>query len=72
VVRLTNCDFAFVEVELSGKSEVTAAEDLNKLKKLLIAKGFEPPKSKMILNGGEYAYTRKDEVLVVPLGCLKH
>ena len=25
----------------------------------------------MVLTGGEYAYQRKDGVLVVPIGCLK-
>lgn len=72
VIRLKNGDFALVEVKLGGKAEEVAAEDLNKLEKLLITKGFEPPKFKMILTGGEYAYNRKDGVLVVPLGCLKH
>ncbi len=46
--------------------------DLNKLETLLISKDFAPPRFKMILTGGEYAYARKDGVLVVPLGCLKH
>jgi len=72
VIRLKNGDFALVEVKLGGKTEDVAAEDLNKLKNLLISKGFAPPKFKMILTGGEYAYTRKDGVMVVPLGCLKH
>jgi len=72
VIRLNNSDFALVEVKLGGKAEEMAAEDLIKLENLLVSKGFAPPKFKMILTGGEYAYTRKDGVLVVPLGCLKH
>ena len=72
VIRLKNGDFALVEVKLGGKAEEVAAMDLNKLEDLLIFKGFAPLKFKMILTSGEYAYTRKDGVLVVPLGCLKH
>jgi len=49
-----------------------AAVDLNKLETLLISKDSAPPKFKMILTGGEYACARKDGVLVVPQGCLKH
>ncbi len=72
VIRLKNGDFALVEVKLGGKAEEVAAEGLNNLENLLISKGFAVPKFKMIITGGEYAYTRKDRVLVVPLGCLKH
>jgi uncharacterized protein len=72
VIQLKNGDFALVEVKLGGKAEEVAAEALNKLENLLISKGFTPPRFKMILTGGEYAYARKDGVLVVPLGCLKH
>lgn len=72
VIRLKTGEIALVEVKLGGKEEEKAAEDLNRLEKLMIAKGFEPPRFKMILTGGEFAYTRKDGVLVVPLGCLKH
>ncbi len=71
VIRLKNGDFALVEVKLGGEAEEMAAADLNKLENLLISKGFAPPKFKMVLTAGEYAYTRKDGVLVVPLGCLK-
>lgn len=72
VIRLKNGDYALVEVKLGGKAEEAAAKDLNKLESLLTSKGFTPPRFKMILTAGEYAYTRKDDVVVVPLGCLKH
>ena len=29
------------------------------------------PSFLMVLTGGEYAYRRKDGVLVVPIGCMK-
>lgn len=72
VIRLKKGDITLVEVKLGGKAEEKAAEDLNKLEKLLVAKGFAPPRFKMILIGEGYAFTRKDGILVVPLGCLKH
>ena len=71
VIRLNNGDFALVEVKLGGKAEEVAAEDLIKLESLLVSKSFAPPKFKMILTGGEDAYTRKDGVLVVPPGLFK-
>ena len=72
VIRLNNGDYALVEIKLGGKAEDKAALQLNRLGELLVSKGYSSPRFKMILTGGEYAYNRKDGVLVVPIGCLRN
>jgi predicted AAA+ superfamily ATPase len=72
VIRFNSGDYALVEVKLGGKAEEAAAEGLHKLENLLTSKEFAPPAFKMIVTAGEYAYTRKDGIMVVPIGCLKH
>lgn len=71
VIRMKNGDYALVEIKLGGKAESLAAENLLKLEDLLVSSNHRRPSFKMILTGGEYAYTRKDGIHVVPIGCLK-
>ena len=71
VIRMKNGDYALVEIKLGGKAEEQAAVSLSKLETLLISNNHARPSFKMILTGGEYAYTRKDGIHVVPIGCLK-
>lgn len=70
VIRLNNGKYALVEIKLGIKAEELGAKNLNKLETLLSENGHEKPIFKMILTGGEFAYTRQDGVIVVPLGCL--
>jgi len=70
VIRLNNGDYALVEVKLGNKAEEQGAKNLIKLESLLINNGHLKTAFKMILTGGEYAYKRNDDVIVVPLGCL--
>jgi hypothetical protein len=41
------------------------------LKSKIDAEKMGEPSFLMVLTGGQYAYRRKDGVLVVPIGCLK-
>ena len=70
VIRLNNGNYALVEVKLGNKAEEQGAKNLIKLESLLIDKGHSKTAFKMMLTGGEYAYKRDDDVIVVPLGCL--
>ena len=63
--------YALVEIKLGGREEDIAAQHLLELEELLLSKGYPRPSFKMILTGGEFCYKRDDEVIVVPLGCLK-
>jgi uncharacterized protein len=70
VIRLNNGDFGLVEIKM-GESEIeSGARHLLKMKKLITEKGMKSPSFLMILTTGQLAYTRKDGVKVVPIGCL--
>ena len=70
ILMLPNGDYGLIEIKLGGKQEEEAAQNLNKLESLLIAKK-SIPSFKMILTGGEFGYERPDVVYVVPLATLK-
>jgi len=71
IVRLRDGRWAAIEVKLGSKQEAIAAENLLKLKSKIDAEKMGEPSFLMVLTGGQYAYRRKDGVLVVPIGCLK-
>lgn len=71
IIRLRNGEYALIEIKLGGKAEEQAANNLQSLEKLLVSKGHQAPKFKMILTGGEYAYERHDGIFVVPIGCIR-
>ena len=71
IIRLRDGRWAAIEVKLGSKQEAIAAENLLKLKSKIDAEKMGEPSFLMVLTGGQYAYRRKDGVLVVPIGCLK-
>lgn len=70
VIHLRNGSFGLVEVKLGGSAIDTAAGNLLKLQERLDTNRMKHPSFLMILTGTKYAYTRKDGVHVVPIGCL--
>jgi len=60
-----------IEVKLGNKQIEEAASNLLKLKNKINAGKMREPSFLMVLTGGQYAFCRKDGVLVVPVGCLK-
>jgi predicted AAA+ superfamily ATPase len=72
IVRLRDGRWAAIEVKLGSKQEKIAAENLLRLKSKIDAEKMGEPSFLMVLTGGQYAYRRKDGVLVVPIGCLKN
>lgn len=70
VIHLRNGSFGLVEVKLGGNAIDTAAENLLKLQERLDTNRMKNPSFLMVLTGTKYAYTRKDGVHVVPIGCL--
>ncbi len=78
VLQLKNGDYALIEIKLGSKEIEKGAQNLLKLKKLIEEKKLKEkinipvPKFLAILTGGEFAYTRKDGVKVIPIGCLKN
>lgn len=71
VIRLPNGDVGLIEIKLGGKLEEVAAANLLKLEEMLTKVNIVPS-FKMILTAGEFAYTREDGVIVVPLATLKN
>jgi len=71
IVALRDGRWGAIEVKLGNKQIEEAAENLLKLKEKIDADKMREPSFLMVLTGGQYAFRRKDGVLVVPIGCLK-
>ena len=63
-----------IEIKLGGDRLIAeAAATLDKMEAKLDTTRMKPPAFKMVVTGtGDYAYRRKDGILVVPVGCLKN
>ncbi len=59
------------EFKLGSDEIEKGAENLLKLKNLLIEKNIKEPKFLAVITGGKFAYTREDGVKVIPIGCLR-
>lgn len=72
VIRLNDGRYALVEIKLGSKEIDEGAAHLIKIEQLLTEHKMKKPSFLMILTGNKIAYTRKDGVMVVPIGCLKN
>jgi len=57
---------------LGNKQIDLAADNLLALKNRIDNNKMGEPSFLMVITGGQYAYRRRDGVLVVPLACLKN
>ena len=71
IVRLRDGRWAAIEVKLGNKQIEEAAENLLALKTRIDEKKMGKASFLMVITGGQYAYRRKDGVLVVPIACLR-
>jgi predicted AAA+ superfamily ATPase len=71
IVRLRDGRWAAIEVKLGNKQIEEAAINLLKLKARIDEDKMGKAAFLMVITGGQYAYQRKDGVLVVPIGCLR-
>jgi predicted AAA+ superfamily ATPase len=71
VIKLHDGRWAAVEVKLGMKQIEEAAANLIKLRQKIDTEKMNQPSFLMVLTGGQVAYKRSDEVLVVPIGCLR-
>jgi len=73
VVHLRNGQYGLVEIKLGGdKAIAEGIETLNRLSAQIDTNVMKPPAFKMILTGlGNIAYTQKDGIHIVHVGCLK-
>lgn len=74
VVHLRNGSYGLIEIKLGGNKLIEeAVSTLNKLAAKIDTNRMKGPSFKMILTcTGEYAYRRNDDILIVPVGCLRN
>ncbi|MBQ1390545.1 MAG: ATP-binding protein [Firmicutes bacterium] len=73
VVHLRNGRYGLIEIKLGGDKLIEeGAANLRKLRERIDREKMNEPAFMMILCGvAPFAYKRKDEVMVVPIGCLR-
>jgi len=71
IVQLKDGRWGAVEAKMGVKEIEEAAKNLIKLKNKIDTDRMCPPSFLMVLTATEYAYRRKDGVLIVPIGCLR-
>ncbi len=71
IVRLRNGQWAAIEVKLGKKQTDEAAKNLLALKARINEDKMGQASFLMVITGGQYAYRRRDGVLVVPISCLR-
>lgn len=73
VIHKRNGTYGLVEIKLGGDANINdGAKNLLRLSEKIDTDRMKKPSFMMILTGvGDYAYRRTDDVLVVPIGCLK-
>lgn len=77
VLQLNNGEYALIEFKLGSSEIEKGAKNLLKLDKLIKDKKLEKkisipePSFLAIITGGELAYTRKDGVMIIPIGTLR-
>ncbi|MCQ2380042.1 MAG: DUF4143 domain-containing protein [Victivallaceae bacterium] len=74
VVHLRNGSYGLIEIKLGGEKLIDeGAKNLMRFTEKIDTEKMKPPAFQMVLTGaGDFAYLRKDGVLVVPIGCLKN
>ena len=72
VVHLKDGRYALIECKLGNEGIEEGAQNLLKINELIEKNDkIENPRFLAVLNGGKYAYTRKDGVKIIPIGCLR-
>ena len=74
VIHLRNGKYGLIEIKLGGDNLIEeGVKSLKAMERKINTDKMNPPSFLMILTGiGEYAYKRKDGILIVPIGTLKN
>ena len=74
VIHLRNGMYGLIEIKIGGEKLIEeGAKNLLTLKERIDTTKMKSPSFMMVLTAvGDYAYTRTDGVMVVPIGCLKN
>lgn len=72
VIHLRNGEYALIECKLGISKIDEGAQNLLKVNKLIEKNPqMKNPSFLAVVTGGKYAFTRKDGVKVIPIGCLR-
>ncbi|MCL1970692.1 MAG: AAA family ATPase [Candidatus Bathyarchaeota archaeon] len=71
VIHFDNGDYGLIQTKLGTRKIKEGAEKLVELRGKIRKNGKKEPKFLMVITGSDIAYTTKDGVLIVPIGCLK-
>ena len=71
VIHFDNGEYALIQTKLGTKRIMDAAGKLINLRDKIRANKKKEPKFLMVVTGSDIAYTTKEGVLIVPVGCLK-
>lgn len=74
VIHLRNGKYGLIEIKLGGDKLIEeGVKSLKAMERKIDTSIMNPPSFLMILTGiGDYAYKRKDGILIVPIGTLKN
>ena len=71
VIHFNNGEYALIQTKLGTKKIKEATDKLIELRTKIKNNGKREPKFLMVVTGSDIAYTTKEGVLIVPIGCLK-
>ncbi|MCL2819205.1 MAG: DUF4143 domain-containing protein [Oscillospiraceae bacterium] len=71
VIHFDNGEYALIQTKLGTKKIKEASENLIELRDKIRGNNKKEPKFLMVVTGSDIAYTTKEGVLIVPVGCLK-
>jgi len=71
VIHFDNGEYALIQTKLGTKKIKEATEKLIELRDKIRLNDKKEPKFLMVVTGSDLAYTTKEGVLIVPIGCLK-
>jgi len=71
VIHFDNGEYGLIQTKLGTKRTMEASDSLIELRGKIIANNKKEPKFLMVVTGSDIAYTTKEGVLIVPIGCLK-
>jgi hypothetical protein len=71
VIHFDNGEYALIQTKLGTKRVKEATEKLIDLRSKIRVNNRKEPKFLMVVTGSDIAYTTKEGILIVPIGCLK-
>jgi len=71
VIHFANGEYALIQTKLGTKKIKQATEKLIELRDKIRSHDKKEPKFLMVVTGSDIAYTTKEGVLIVPIGCLR-